>query len=250
MATLKELIEKGELSQKDLDDYEEEKTSGLKANRDKANTKRASVEADLEIFNNLGGIDVFKQLIESAKTSKADLDAAKLDKAEKDGNYDTIVKDRDATIVAKDELIVKMTASMVNEKVNSQITKSISDHGGNMNLLQHVLASRVSGKMTDEGIVIIVNDADGNVMHVDGNKATVDQLVVALKADESYGAAFAGSNKSGANSKQSNSNPPSNTTVIMDSKDKNFNMTKAMEFATEHPEEAQRLAEEAGLQVS
>lgn len=81
----------------------------------------------------------------------------------------------------------------------SEINFALSKHGGNPELLAHLIASRTSVDRTEDGkFQLKVMGPDGQPRFKGDRHLSVDDLVTEMKADKTYAGAFAASGISGS----------------------------------------------------
>lgn len=135
----------------------------------------------------------------------------------------------------KEESISKFKQKAVDSKLNAELTSAITEAKGVTELLKPLLQGRVKASFNDEGeIVTEVFDEHGKPLYVNGEPATVKDLIESLKNNEVYGRAFEGTGSSGSGSRQSNAK--TNGGVILDPKAPGYSVSAAMAYYKKNPQ--------------
>ena len=236
MSKLQELLQDEELKA-EYDAAIEEAKRPLLENADKILRQKASATTSVDRINELGGVDKFQLLLDAERTAKDNQAKAVQQAAIDKGDVESLTAQWKERLDAKDDIISTLQNRSINDKILTDIAKSVSSHNGNYDLLNPLIQNRVKGKMTDVGVVLEVKNADGSPMlDKDGNPASISHLVKELKADDTYGGAFAASGMSGTGSVQSGTTT-SNSRPILDPKTQGFDMQKAIAWAGTATEE-------------
>lgn len=250
MTKLLELLKENPELEAEFEALAEEKAAGLKANRDKAHEARIKAQNELNAFNELGGLETFKSLIEQQNEAKAIAEQAEKARIEASGDINALNESHKAQVASLQETINDLQNNMVNDRITAEVNKAISSHNGISDLLEPVVMGRIKGKMTEAGVSLHISNDDGSIMlNEDGTQATVNDLVKSLKSNETLGVAFKASGKSGTGSIQSSSMVMT-PDVVLDPKAEGFNLTAALEYSAKNPEAAKNAARQAGIKVN
>jgi len=249
MSKLEELLKENPELAAEFEALAEEKAAGLKTNRDKAHEARIKAQNELNAYNELGGLDTFKTLLEKQDEAKNVAAQAEKERIEASGDINALNESHKAQVASLHDTITGLQSSMVNDRITAEVNKAISSHNGISDLLEPVVMGRIAGKMTDVGVALQINNTDGSVMlNEDGTQANVNDLVKSLKSSETLGVAFKATGKSGTGSVQSSAIAMA-PDVILDPNAEGFNLTAALEYSAKNPEAAKNAARDAGVQV-
>jgi hypothetical protein len=176
-----------------------EDVSGLRKNRDDILTEKQRVAAELDKYKAMGlAPEKIKELADAAQKAEEERQKA-------EGNWDTLKntlnEQHKGQLAEKDKAIGGLTSQVEELMVDNVATQAITAEKGDAKLLlphikAHTKVVQESGKFVtkvvdEKGNVRIANDGSGNPM-------TIAQLVVEMKADQSFGRAFDGSGATGS----------------------------------------------------
>lgn len=161
-----------------------------------------------------------EQLTSSFTTEKNELALA----------YEESLKSKEAENAA-------LKGNMFTTQKGNDIKNAMAEHGGLVHLLEPHIASQTEVR-EDSGKFQTVVVQNGEVrLNTSGTPMTPDELVAEYKADEKYGAFFAGSKSSGGDGAGSNT-----TTSAVTSKENikksAMNVTQKVEYIDKHGDEA------------
>lgn len=217
--------------EKDLQSYIESQEAGLRSKRDELLGKLNAANSIIDKVQELGGMEQIEQRI---KTPPKDT-----------GNDEQVNQLR--------KQVEQMRNSAIQERISSKLSSAILKEGGVAMLLEPVLKSRVRGSVDDSGLINVeVLDKSGNIMFVNGEKASVEHLVKEFKSDNTFSGAFIGNKSSGTGSNNAGGTdtpPPPTDNPYKRDKDGNINIKKASELYKRDPDTARRLAKEAGFSL-
>lgn len=218
----------------------EEATAGLRTSRDKLATEKGDLSSKLDV------IQAEKDAAVTAAEEK-ETEATRR-KAERDGDLEGLKTHYEERLTAKDAAYEALKSSVLNNDISAQVADAINNHNGNAAILKPAIMSRVKGESTVDGTVIKVLDGTGATMMVDGNPATINDLVESMKADvDGYGVAFTATVSSGTGATAGNGNVTPTASVVLDPKAEGFNATTALEFAVANPTHPAVIAQEAAM---
>lgn len=174
----------------------------------------------------------YKSLVEEVETLKAKQPETK--KTDNTEELPIVVELRKMLSVRENE-INTIKDKLINDKVESLITKSIADNKGIPELLLPAVQRRVKAIKSDDGDVKLeVFDSFGKPMFKDGQPASLNDLMAEFKdAGSVYHRAFEGHGSSGSGARQNQSK--SSNGVELDPSKPGYSVTKAMEFYKNNP---------------
>jgi len=175
------------------------------------------------------GIDVedLRSKASSVENLKQELERAKKDNSS-DEKVEELRKSLEAEVQKERDKLNSFVNKYRESKIESLITDSVAKHKGVSELLKPVIRNRLKDTVTDDGDVQIeVLSKDGKPYFIDGNEATVEDLVKELKADEIYSRCFEGTGASGSGTRPTNGK----LDFSLDPTDPNYSLTEAMRRA-------------------
>lgn len=198
----------------DSDDFKElivgsKHVQGLVQNKEQILTESKQYKDMLAAYKDLGDV-------EALKTAKDFYTKAEQDRVAKEG------ESKDTAVLAQLKSLQDKLQAMEQEKAQSLerskqsakdafITKAIADAKGEPELLAHIVGKRVVADYEGEEIKFKILDKDGKDWAIDGNLASIDDLMKEVKSNSKWSKAFEPDVVSGTNTKQSNSNKKDNS---------------------------------------
>lgn len=180
-------------------------------------------------YEELGDYDTLAQALAKLKEGKGNDD----DNKNNNKGFEELERHLRGELQSKEDKLNQFKNKFVADNVQSQLTQAIVSAKGVPELLGPVLKGRIEAAFDDEkGIVITVLGKDGKKMYKNGEAATIEDLINEIKADDVYGRAFEGSGASGSGTRASDGKANG---VILDPKDPNYSLAKAMAYYKRHP---------------
>lgn len=190
--------------------YVKDETSG-KFKMDDVNSLRSTLghikEENKSVKGKLSGFKSIEALGVSAEDVKAMLEereAAKEKKAKEEGDWASLREQMEANhataVKEKDEKINKLTKWAQTSLLDKEAIAAMShkDIQGNPRFLMPTIRDRVEVTETDDGFDIVVRREDGAPMlNSESKPASIKDLLLELKKNPEYAAAFQGLNQSG-----------------------------------------------------
>lgn len=229
-----------------------EDVAGLKSALETKKTELTAATSALEAFKGLNAQDVRTKLDELARLKKfnPETEADRLAEqkaasavAELTRKHETEVsgfKSRESQLVSEIERVL----------VEAEAISAITKHKGEPKLLLGIVRPRVKVEEVDGKWVARVLNENGEQFYAnrDGKlqEGTIEDLVIHLKADETFGRAFEGDGRGGTGS---NPNRPGGggRTVTNPWKQESWNTTEQMRLLKNDPQKAAALKAQAGV---
>lgn len=214
-------------------------------------SKNQELLADLKTLKSsideLGGLDQLKSIVQETAAQKSAREKAELERARAEGNVNEIETRYAEQLQQKDQELSTLKTSIVDKEVTNVLNSAISKAKGS-DLLEPFIRKRVKGAFNKDQIEVEVLNENGTPMLTNkGTRATVDDLIEEFKTNTRYMSLFSGSGKSGSGT--DNSPPVDESFNPFDKSDKQFNLTKAMQFYKENPDKAKRMAAKVGFNI-
>lgn len=199
--------------------------------RDDLLSELKDAKAKVSEFNQLD-VDGLRSKAEEADTVKKQLDELKRKSSEGDDKYDELRKSLEQEVAKEREKLDRFVTRYKETKVDNLISDAVSKHKGMTDLLKPVLRNRIKEHVTDDGnIEVEILSKEGKPYFINGEEATVEDLVKEFKQDDVYSRCFEGSGASGSGTRPSN---VKNNGPILDTNDPNYSLTEAMKHAKKH----------------
>jgi hypothetical protein len=213
----------------------------LVTNRDKVLADLAAKNARLKQYDELGGLET----LTAAQQARAEAAEAARLAAETSTNAETVKKHYSEQLSAKDQELIALRTSVLEEKVGGKLSAAIREAKGVPELLEPHLRNRVKAELVGGKVQITVLTAAGAPMLKDnGADATMADLIAEFKANAIYGRAFEAPQASGAGGKADAGtqrvNPFAKATQNVTEQSRLYRQDKAL---------AIRLAAEAGVTI-
>lgn len=229
-----------------LQTYIEGETSGLRSNKDRAVTDLHNLK---KTFDDYGGVDAAKEILANHEKDLAEARRKALEEARNSGDVKAVEDTYKKQVEAAQKHAASLEQMLVNEKIETEVTKAVTDAGGSMKILGKLIRDRVNGSVVDGKIVLEVLDDNGEPYILENsNRATVADVVKDFKEDEDFGGAFKVETSSGSNLRQGNGGATNNGNNPFKADEKgNRDWNIIHETAQNNPEQYKVWAEEAGL---
>lgn len=177
-------------------------------------------------YEELGDVETIAQALAKLKETKPE------DKNNNKG-FEELERHLRGELQNREDKLNQFKNKFVADHVQAQLNAEIAAAKGVPELLAPVLKGRIEAAFDDEqGFVITVLGADGKKMYKNGEPATLADLINEIKSNEVYGRAFEGSGASGSGTRASDGKAVG---VILDPKDPNYSLAKAMAYYKRHP---------------
>lgn len=177
-------------------------------------------------YEELGDVDTIAQALAKLKEGKGN------DDKNNNKGFEELERHLRGELQSKEDKLNQFKSKFVADHVQAQLTQEIATAKGVPELLAPVLKGRIEAALEDDGIVITVLGADGKKMYKNGEPATIADLIAEIKSNEVFGRAFEGSGASGSGTRASDGKANG---VILDPKDPNYSLAKAMAYYKRHP---------------
>ena len=185
---------------------------GLVNKKDELLGKLTATQEQLRQYKVLGELDELKTVLQNDKPVEV-----------KDDDWQAKEQYLNEQLNQKNKALDDVKSMLINEKVTATLQASIAKQRGDVNVLLPLLSQQVKGDLTENGVSVSVYE-NGQVVHVEGERMTVDQLVEQAKTKHPV---LFEMMASGTGTRP-------NSTVVKDSvtydfNDTNFNLSKAAE---------------------
>lgn len=178
-------------------------------------------------YEELGDVDTIAQALAKLKEGKP------ADDKNNNKGFEELERHLRGELQSKEDKLNQFKNKFVADHVQAQLNAEIAAAKGVPELLTPVLKGRIEAAFDDDkGFVITVLGADGKKMYKNGEPATLTDLINEVKANEVYGRAFEGSGASGSGTRPSDGKTNG---VVLDPKDPNYSLAKAMAYYKRHP---------------
>jgi hypothetical protein len=227
----------------------ESEHAGLIAKRDELLGINKTLKENLKTFD---GVDA-----DQFRSMQSEAEKAEEDKLRANKDFDTILSNQQTKLQGvigdKDASIEKLKGQLHKEKITTVATRALAEAKGSPELLMPHLTNRLS---LDDDMAVVVNDkAGGRMFNGQGEPATISDLVDEMKNDPIMSRAFDAGVKSGTGARSSGNSGAAGagaTTAgnpFVRDKDGRWNAFDGMKLVKENPDEARRLADEAGEKI-
>jgi len=227
----------------------ESEHAGLLAKRDELLGDNKTLRENLKTFE---GVDADKFRSMQSEAEKAEEEKLRANK-----DFDTILENQQTklqgVIGEKDAALEKMRGQLHREKITTVATRALADAKGSPELLMPHITSRLS---LDDDMAVVVNDKAGTKMfNGQGQPATIADLVAEMQNDPIMSRAFEAGVKSGTGARSSDNNGAAGAGAatagnpFVRGKDGRWDAFEGMKLVKSNPEEARRLADEAGEKI-